>query len=112
MARLSTSTCCTETYTIDFGTTVNVLSDELEARSAPLLAIRVLLKRQPALGTREHRIPDHRQDLASGLPTYLKTKYAFHAPPSDATSAFREELLRELLELPLDERLEAREVVI
>jgi hypothetical protein len=45
------------------------------------------------------------EDITEGLPMYLKTRYAFHAPISDAQQLFREELLRELLDLPLDERL-------
>ena len=49
------------------------------------------------------------ESLNDGLPLYLKTRYAFHAKPSDAPGSFREELVRELLDLPLDERLEARE---
>jgi hypothetical protein len=38
---------------------------------------------------------------------YLRTKYAFHARPSDTSNSFRDELVRELLDIPLDERLEA-----
>ncbi len=49
------------------------------------------------------------ESLNDGLPLYLKTKYAFHARPSGARDAIREELVRELLDLPLDERLEAKE---
>lgn len=51
------------------------------------------------------------ETIDKGLPLYLKTKYAFHAPPSDAKGSFRDELVRELLDLPLDERLEAKEFV-
>ena len=51
------------------------------------------------------------ETIDKGLPLYLKTKYAFHAPPSDGKDSFRGELVRELLDLPLDERLEAREFV-
>ncbi|MCU7805989.1 MAG: toll/interleukin-1 receptor domain-containing protein [Candidatus Thiodiazotropha sp. (ex Lucinoma borealis)] len=47
------------------------------------------------------------EDINKGLPIYLKTKYAFHAHPSDKSNTFRTELVRELLDLPLDERLEA-----
>jgi hypothetical protein len=47
------------------------------------------------------------EDINQGLPMYLKTKYAFHARPSDRSNSFRTELVRELLDLPLDERLEA-----
>ncbi len=52
------------------------------------------------------------ENLAEGLPAYLRTKYAFHAQPSDTTLSFREDLVRELLELPLDERLEATEFAL
>jgi hypothetical protein len=51
------------------------------------------------------------ETIEKGLPLYLKTKYAFHAPPSDVKYSFRNELVRELLDLPLDERLEAKEFV-
>lgn len=47
------------------------------------------------------------EEIDRGLPMYLKTKYAFHARPSDRNNSFREELVHELLDLPLDERLEA-----
>ena len=47
--------------------------------------------------------------LEDGLPLYLRTRYAFHARPSDAPESFREELVKELLDLPLDERIEAKE---
>lgn len=49
------------------------------------------------------------ESLQDGLPIYLKTRYAFHAKPSDPPSSFREELVKELLNLPLDERIEAKE---
>jgi hypothetical protein len=52
------------------------------------------------------------KEIANGLPLYLKTRYAFHARPSDVTQTFREDLLREIMDLPLDERLEAREIVV
>lgn len=47
--------------------------------------------------------------LDDGLPLYLKTRYVFHAKPSDASDSFRQELMKELLGLPLDERLESME---
>jgi SEFIR domain len=47
--------------------------------------------------------------LNDGLPLYLRTRYAFHCQPSDTANSFRDELVRELLDLPLDERLEANE---
>jgi hypothetical protein len=49
------------------------------------------------------------ESLNDGLPLYLKTRYVFHARPSDASDSFREELVKELLGLPLDERLESKE---
>ena len=49
------------------------------------------------------------ESLNDGLPMYLKTRYAFHSKPSDRVGSFREELVKELLDLPLDERLEAKE---
>jgi hypothetical protein len=49
------------------------------------------------------------EKIQDGLPLYLKTKYAFHAKPSDKENSFQSELLRELLDLPLDERIEAKE---
>lgn len=52
------------------------------------------------------------EEVDKGLPVYLKTRYAFHARPSDTAQSFREELLREILDLPPDERLEAKEFVI
>lgn len=49
------------------------------------------------------------EKIQDGMPMYLKTKYAFHAPPTDKVNSFQNELLRELLDLPLDERIEATE---
>ena len=49
------------------------------------------------------------EDIHTGMPLYLRTKYAFHARPSDKENSFQEELLRELLDLPLDERIESTE---
>jgi SEFIR domain len=48
-------------------------------------------------------------DISKGLPMYLQTKYAFHAPSTDETQSFRRELLTELLDLPIDPLMEARE---
>jgi hypothetical protein len=52
------------------------------------------------------------EDINEGLPIYLKAKFAYHARPSDAAHSFREELVRELFDLPLDERLETREFLL
>jgi hypothetical protein len=49
------------------------------------------------------------EDIREGMPFYLRTKYAFHAPPSDRGNSFQAELLRELLDLPLDDRIESSE---
>lgn len=52
------------------------------------------------------------EEMDKGLPIYLKTRYAFQARPSDKAQSFREELLREILDLPPDERLEAKEFIL
>jgi len=52
------------------------------------------------------------ENIQDGLPLYLKTKYAFHAPISDKSNSFQNELLRELLDLPIDERIEAKEFIV
>lgn len=52
------------------------------------------------------------ENINSGLPLYLKTRFAFHTKPSDPADLFREDLVKELLDLPLDERLEAREFAL
>ncbi|RWA70018.1 TIR domain-containing protein [Mesorhizobium sp.] len=52
------------------------------------------------------------EDLSAGLPAYLRAKYAFHARPSASPLVVQEELLKELLDLPLDERLESREFTV
>ena len=51
-------------------------------------------------------------EIDKGLPTYLKTRYAFHAPTSKQDQEFREELVKELLELPLDPTLETKEFAL
>ncbi len=50
--------------------------------------------------------------IEQGLPLYLKTRYAFHAPITTSSDVLRTELLREILELPLDERLESSEFLL
>lgn len=51
-------------------------------------------------------------DMEKGLPMYLRTRYAFHAPNNTADQAFREELVKELLDLPIDPTLETREFAL
>ncbi len=51
-------------------------------------------------------------ELEKGLPTYLRTRYAFHAPGPVQDPAFREELVKELLDLPIDPTLETREFAL
>jgi hypothetical protein len=46
------------------------------------------------------------------LPIYLKTRYVFHCKSSELRDSFREDLVKERLDLPLDERLEARECYV
>jgi len=52
------------------------------------------------------------ESLDKGLPLYLRTRYVFHSKPSEPGESVREELVRELLDLPLDERLEAKECYV
>jgi hypothetical protein len=52
------------------------------------------------------------ENIQDGIPLYLRTKYAYHAPPTDKNNSFQDELLRELLDLPLDERLESMEFYV
>lgn len=52
------------------------------------------------------------EDLDSGLPMYLKTKFVYHARPSEKVLSFRQELVRELLDLPPDERIESKEFAL
>jgi len=51
-------------------------------------------------------------DIEKGLPLYLKTRYAFHAPSKADDQSFREELVKELLDLPLDPALERKEFAL
>lgn len=51
-------------------------------------------------------------DISNGLPMYLKTKYAFHAPSTDEKQTFRKELLIELLDLPIDPLLESKQFAV
>jgi hypothetical protein len=66
------------------------------------------IARLPAESTK-YQVIVRAEHLDDGLPLYLKTRYVFHAKPSDASDSFRGELVKELLGLPLDERLESRE---
>lgn len=66
------------------------------------------IAKQPPDSTK-YQIVVRSESLDDGLPLYLKTRYAFHARPSDSTESFRKELIGELLNLPLDERLEYNE---
>jgi hypothetical protein len=51
-------------------------------------------------------------ELDKALPTYLRTRYAFHAPGPAQEQAFKEELVKELLDLPIDPTLEKREFAL
>lgn len=51
-------------------------------------------------------------DIDKGLPLYLKTRYAFHAQNKAGDQAFRDELVKELLDLPIEPRLEQREFAL
>lgn len=52
------------------------------------------------------------REIDKGLPLYLKTRYAFHAPNTAQDQTFREELVKELLDLPIDPALERREFAL
>jgi SEFIR domain len=51
-------------------------------------------------------------DISKGLPIYLNSRYAFHAPGPVQDREFRDELVKELLDLPIDPTLEMRECVL
>jgi hypothetical protein len=51
-------------------------------------------------------------EMDKGLPIYLRTRYAFHAPNPTMDKEFREELVKELLDLPIDPTLETREFAV
>lgn len=52
------------------------------------------------------------EELRRGLPMYLRTRYAFHAPPSDSSQSYRAELLRAILDQPVAERAGIEEIAI
>ena len=52
------------------------------------------------------------EQLDRGLPMYLRTRFAFHVPSKDQERLFRKELLRELLDIPIDPTLEEREFAL
>lgn len=60
----------------------------------------------------KYQIVVREEEFARGIPDYLRTKYAFHAPPSDPDQTFKGELLKEILDLPLDELIEEREFAL
>jgi hypothetical protein len=51
-------------------------------------------------------------ELQKGLPLYLRAKYVFHAPDKAQGKAFREELVKELLDVPIDPTLQRREFAL
>ena len=51
-------------------------------------------------------------EIDKGLPLYLRTRYAFHVPGPLQDQAFRQELVKELLDLPIDPTLETREFAL
>ena len=66
------------------------------------------LARLPSDSTK-YQVIVRSESLDNGLPLFLQTRYVFHCKPSQSQDSFREDLVKELLDLPLDERLEARE---
>jgi hypothetical protein len=69
------------------------------------------LARLPANSTK-YQVIVRSESLDDGLPIYLKTRYVFHCKSSESQDSFREDLVKEPLDLPLDERLEARECYV
>jgi hypothetical protein len=52
------------------------------------------------------------KEIDKGLPIYLRTRYAFHAPGPVQDRTFMQELVKELLDLPIDPTLETREFAL
>jgi len=52
------------------------------------------------------------ESIEKGLPMYLRTRYAFHAPDSAADPGLLGELVKELLDLPMDPALETSEFAL
>ncbi len=59
--------------------------------------------------TTKYQVVVRTSEIERGLPMYLKSRYAFHAPGPVQDQAFREELVKELLDVPIDPTLEMRE---
>ncbi len=51
-------------------------------------------------------------EIKKGLPIYLNSRFAFHAPGPAQDKLFRDELIKELLDIPIDPTLERREFVL
>lgn len=60
----------------------------------------------------KYQIVVRAKDLEKGLPMYLRTRYAFHAQDDAAEQVFREELVKELLDLAVSPALETREFAL
>jgi hypothetical protein len=52
------------------------------------------------------------EQIGDGLPLYLKSKYAYHVRPSDTTASYRAELVRELLDLPVEVQPPSDEFIV
>jgi len=50
--------------------------------------------------------------IDQGMPMYLRTRYAFHVPDRDSEPEFRNELLKTLLDLPLEPQIAADQFAI
>ena len=62
----------------------------------------------PADSTK-YQIVVRESDIDKGLPLYLKTKFVFHASDKAQDKVFRQDLVKELLDLPIDPTLQKRE---
>ena len=60
------------------------------------------LARLPADSTK-YQVIVRSESLDDGLPIYLKTRYVFHCKSSESQDSFREDLVKEPHDLPLDE---------
>ncbi len=69
------------------------------------------IKKLPPDSTK-YQVVVRAEDIEMGLPIYLSTRYAFHAPTHAPDQTFRDELIRELLDVPIDPTLEMRECAV
>jgi hypothetical protein len=69
------------------------------------------LSRLPADSTK-YQVIVRSAELDSGLPLYLRTRYAFHVPNSEINPSLLKELIQELLDLPAPAQSHERELIL